>query len=236
MTTALVTGALGGIGSAICAELAKTHNVIGLDRPEKAPGDFPYQYLSMDIADGVICRSSLPHYDIGILVNCAGITRDAKFSRMTFEQWNEVIRVNLTGVFNVIKGVWDGMLSRNYGRIVNIASVNAFLCPIGQVNYAATKAAVIAMTKVLAKEGARNNVHVNAVAPGYVDTPMVRKIAPEILEKIIATVPLGRLLRPEEIAKAVVYLVSELADVVNGETFHINGGLYEIDHAIYAEE
>ena len=163
---------------------------------------------------------------IDILVNNAGIVKDKSFVKMTSEMWDDVISVNLTGTFNCTKAVIDGMLERQYGRIVNISSVIGRMGNRGQANYAASKAGIIGLTQTLAKEFADKGVTVNAVAPGFIGTDMLRSIPAKIMEKILAQIAMGRLGRPEEIASAVAYLVSPEAGYITGQVIDINGGLY----------
>lgn len=163
---------------------------------------------------------------IDILVNNAGIVKDKSFVKMTSEMWDDVISVNLTGTFNCSKAVIDGMLERQYGRIVNISSVIGRMGNRGQANYAASKAGIIGLTQTLAKEFAEKGVTVNAVAPGFIGTDMLRSVPTNIMEKILAQIPMGRLGRPEEVASAVTYLVSPEAGYITGQVIDINGGLY----------
>jgi len=161
---------------------------------------------------------------IEILVNNAGITRDSTMHRMTFEQWKEVIDTNLSGVFNCSRAVIEDMRDLNFGRIVNIGSINGQAGQYGQVNYAATKSGIHGFTKALAQEGAAKGITVNAIAPGYVDTDMVRAVPPEVLEKIIARIPVGRLGHAEDIARGVLFLTADNAGFITGSTLSINGG------------
>ncbi len=163
---------------------------------------------------------------IDILVNNAGITKDKSFVKMTSEMWDDVISVNLTGTFNCTKAVIDGMLERRYGRIVNISSVIGRMGNRGQANYSASKAGIIGLTQTLAKEFADKGVTVNAVAPGFIGTDMLRSVPDKIMEKILAQIPMGRLGKPEEIASAVTYLVSPEAGYITGQVIDVNGGLY----------
>lgn len=163
---------------------------------------------------------------IDILVNNAGIVRDKSFVKMTPQMWNEVLSVNLDGTFYCTKAIIEGMLERKYGRIINISSVIGRMGNRGQANYAASKAGIIALTQTLAKEFANKGITVNAVAPGFIETDMLKGIPKEIMEKILAQIPLGRLGKPAEIAGAVSYLVSEDGDYVTGQVIDINGGLY----------
>jgi 3-oxoacyl-[acyl-carrier protein] reductase len=163
---------------------------------------------------------------IDILVNNAGIIKDKSFVKMTSEMWDDVISVNLTGTFNCSKAVIDGMLERRYGRIVNISSVIGRMGNRGQANYAASKAGIIGLTQTLAKEFADKGVTVNAVAPGFIGTDMLKSLAAEIMEKILAQIPMRRLGKPEEVASAVAYLASPEAGYITGQVIDINGGLY----------
>jgi len=161
---------------------------------------------------------------VEVLVNNAGITRDTTVQRMTFEQWNEVIQTNLTSCFNMCRCVIEGMRARSFGRIVNIGSINGQAGQYGQVNYAAAKSGIHGFTKALAQEGAKAGITVNAIAPGYIDTDMVRAVPAPVLEKIIAKIPVGRLGHAEEIARGVLFLVADEAGFVTGSTLSINGG------------
>jgi NAD(P)-dependent dehydrogenase (short-subunit alcohol dehydrogenase family) len=163
---------------------------------------------------------------IDILVNNAGIVRDKSFVKMTPQMWTEVLSVNLDGAFYCTKVVIEGMLERKYGRIVNISSVIGRMGNRGQANYAASKAGMIALTQTLAKEFGSKGITVNAVAPGFIETDMVKSVPKEILDKIVAQVPLGRLGKPSEVAGAVAYLVSEDGSYITGQVIDINGGLY----------
>jgi len=162
---------------------------------------------------------------IDILVNNAGIVRDKSFVKMTAEMWSEVLSVNLDGTFFCTKAVIEGMLERKFGRIVNISSVIGRMGNRGQANYAASKAGIIGITQALAKEFAGKGVTVNAVAPGFIETDMLRSVPKDIMEKVIAQIPLGRLGKPSEIAAAVAFLVTE-GDYITGQVIDINGGLY----------
>ena len=163
---------------------------------------------------------------IDILVNNAGIVKDKSFVKMTSEMWDDVISVNLTGTFNCTKAVIDGMLERQYGRIVNISSVIGRMGNRGQANYSASKAGIIGLTQTLAKEFADKGITVNAVAPGFIGTDMLKSVPANIMEKILAQIPMRRLGRPEEIASAVTYLVSPEAGYITGQVIDVNGGLY----------
>jgi acetoacetyl-CoA reductase len=161
---------------------------------------------------------------VDILVNNAGITRDGTFKKQTHEMWQAVLDTNLGGCFNMSKCVWDGMLERGFGRIVNIGSINGQAGQYGQVNYAAAKSGIHGFTKALAQEGAPKGITVNAIAPGYIDTDMVSAVPAPVLEKIVAKIPVGRLGHAEEIARGVLFLIADDAGFVTGSTLSINGG------------
>jgi acetoacetyl-CoA reductase len=161
---------------------------------------------------------------VDILVNNAGITRDATMRKMGRAGWDEVMDVNLGGCFNMAKAVWEGMLSRGFGRVVNIGSINGQAGQYGQVNYAAAKSGIHGFTKALAQEGAAKGVTVNAIAPGYIDTDMVSAVPAHVLEKIVARIPVGRLGKADEIARGVLFLVADDAGFITGSTLSINGG------------
>jgi acetoacetyl-CoA reductase len=163
---------------------------------------------------------------VDILINNAGITRDTTMHRMSIEQWSAVIETNLTSCFNMSRQVIEGMRTRGFGRIVNIGSINGQAGQFGQANYAAAKAGMEGFTKALAQEGAARGITVNVVAPGYVETDMVRAVPADVLEKIVARIPVGRLGKPEEIARAVLFLVADEAGFITGSTLSINGGQY----------
>ena len=182
-----------------------------------------------DVADFEACQEGVRKVeaDLGpadVLVNNAGITRDGTIRKMDRRQWDEVIDVNLGGCFNMAKAVFDGMSARKYGRIVNIGSINGQAGQYGQVNYAAAKSGIHGFTKALAQEGARNGVTVNAIAPGYIDTDMVAAVPEDVLGKIVAKIPVGRLGKAHEIARGVAFLVGEDAGFITGSTLSINGG------------
>jgi acetoacetyl-CoA reductase len=233
--TAVVTGGTRGIGEAISIGLRDAGyrvaaNYAGNDEAaakfREATGISVYKF---DVGDFEACRAGIAQIEadlgpIGILVNNAGITRDGTLHRMTFEQWNAVIQTNLTSCFNMCRSVIDGMRDRNFGRIVNIGSINGQAGQYGQVNYAAAKSGIHGFTKALAQEGAAKGITVNAIAPGYIDTEMVRAVPPNVLEKIVARIPVGRLGHAEEIARGVLFLVADDAGFITGSTLSINGG------------
>ena len=230
---AVVTGASNGIGKAIVNTFIENGaSVIGLDIVEVESWDKNLTMLKVNVADTTDCErvyaeiTSLTDH-IDILVNCAGITRDAMTRKMTEEQFDEVIAVNLKGVWNLTRLVGPAMQMRQTGSIINISSVVGVFGNIGQANYAATKAGVIGMTKSWAKEFALKggNVRVNAVAPGYTMTNMMKTVPENLLEKFRGQTMLGRLAEPEEIANAVLFLASDLASYVTGEVLNVNGGM-----------
>jgi acetoacetyl-CoA reductase len=232
---AIVTGGSRGIGEAISTALrdqgiAVAANYGGNDEKARAfteaTGIKAYKWDVSDL-DACIAGVAQVEADLGpvdIVVNNAGITRDGTMKRMDRAAWEEVIGVNLGGCFNMTKAVWDGMNARRYGRIVNIGSINGQAGQYGQVNYAAAKSGIHGFTKALAQEGARAGITVNAIAPGYIDTEMVAAVPPDVLEKIVAKIPVGRLGSAHEIARGVAFLVSEDAGFVTGSTLSINGG------------
>jgi acetoacetyl-CoA reductase len=233
--TALVTGGTRGIGEAISIALKDAGykvaaNYGGNDAAAQAftakTGIKAYKFNVGDF-DAVAAGVAQIVQDLGpieVLVNNAGITRDGTMHKMTPKQWQEVIQTNLTSCFNTCHAVIDGMRGQRFGRIVNIGSVNGQAGQYGQVNYAAAKSGIHGFTKALALEGASRGITVNAIAPGYVDTEMVRAVPQQVLEKIIATIPVGRLGKPEDIARSVLFLVSDDAGFVTGSTLSINGG------------
>jgi acetoacetyl-CoA reductase len=239
---AFVTGGMGGLGTAICKRLAVDGNKVvtncppGYEEQEawvarlRAAGAHVYA-AEGDLDDYESCaemmyRVSATVGPIGILVNNAGITRDGVFKRMSPGDWYSVINTNLNSVFNVTRQAIESMMERGWGRIVNISSANALKGPFGQTNYSAAKAGMHGFTKALAQEVVRKGVTVNTVSPGYVDTEMTRALKPEALQNIVASIPMGRLARPEEIAGLVAYLASEGAGYITGANVSINGGLH----------
>ncbi len=232
---AIVTGGTRGIGEAISVglndagyDVAATYagNDEAAQRFTEKTGITAYKF---DVSDYGKCADSVEKIigDLGpvdILINNAGITRDGTLHRMSFEQWNSVIQTNLSSCFNMCHCVIEGMRERGFGRIVNIGSVNGQAGQYGQVNYAAAKSGIHGFTKALAQEGAAKGVTVNAIAPGYIDTDMVRAVPERVLEKIISGIPVGRLGHAEEIARGVLFLVADEAGFVTGSTMSINGG------------
>jgi acetoacetyl-CoA reductase len=234
---AVVTGGTRGIGRAISEGLKNADYRVaatygGNDRAAQQFNDETgIPVFKFDVADFNACADGVKKIEgelgpIEVLVNNAGITRDATMHRMNWEQWNAVIETNLSSCFNMSRAVIEGMRSRGFGRIVNISSINGQAGQIGLTNYAAAKAGILGFTKALAQEGAARGVTVNAVAPGYVDTEMVRAVPPNVLEQIIARIPVGRLGKPEEIARAVLFLIADESGFITGSTLTINGGQY----------
>ena len=239
---ALVTGAMGGLGTAICKALAQNGlTVVANCLPNFAPRDewlakmrsegFDFQVAEADVSDYEACealvrRIEVEHGPVDVLVNNAGITRDSMFRKMHKEQWDAVMATNLDSLFNVTHPVLAGMADRGWGRVINISSVNGVKGQFGQANYSAAKAGVIGFTKSIAAEVAKKGVTVNAIAPGYIATDMVLAMKQELRDAIVATVPMGRLGRPEEIGALCAYLVSDLAGFMTGATLNINGGLH----------
>jgi len=232
---AIVTGGTRGIGEAISVALAGEGLTVAANyagNEEKARGFTErtgIKAYKWDVSDYDACMAGVQQVEaelgpVEVLVNNAGITRDGTMKRMTRESWDDVLDVNLGGCFNMAKAVFDGMQARKYGRIVNIGSINGQAGQYGQVNYAAAKSGIHGFTKALAQEGARAGVTVNAIAPGYIDTEMVAAVPPEVLEKIVARIPVGRLGKAEEIARGVIFLCGEHAGFVTGSTLSINGG------------
>ena len=232
---AVVTGGTRGIGEAISVALKNAGmtvaaNYAGNDQKAQEfterTGIKAYKW---DVSDFDACMAGIQQVEselgpVDVLVNNAGITRDGTMKRMTRQAWDEVIDVNLGGCFNMAKAVFEGMQSRKFGRIVNIGSINGQAGQYGQVNYAAAKSGIHGFTKALAQEGARAGVTVNAIAPGYIDTEMVAAVPEDVLAKIVARIPVGRLGKAEEIARGVLFLCGEDAGFVTGSTLSINGG------------
>jgi acetoacetyl-CoA reductase len=232
---AIVTGGTRGIGEAISIALkdqgftvaaSYAGNVERAKAFTERTGIATYQW---DVADHAACLSACAQIaaDLGpvdVVINNAGITRDGTLLRMSYEAWKEVIDTNLGGCFNMAKATFPGMLERGWGRIVNIGSINGQAGQYGQVNYAAAKSGIHGFTKALAQEGAKKGVTVNAIAPGYIDTDMVAAVPPEVLTKIVAKIPVGRLGQAGEIARAVTFLCSEDGGFITGSTLSINGG------------
>ncbi|NDE90393.1 MAG: acetoacetyl-CoA reductase [Alphaproteobacteria bacterium] len=234
---AVVTGGIRGIGEAISIGLRDAgYKVVANymshdDRAKSFSEKTGIAVAKWDVGDFDACQSHIDQItkDIGpveILINNAGITRDAPLHKMTHQMWDDVLRVNLTSVFSMSRAVINGMRERGFGRIINISSINGQAGQFGQVNYAAAKAGIVGFTKSLALETASKGITVNAIAPGYIDTEMVQAVEQSILSKIIARIPVGRLGHTQEIARAVRFLVSDDAAFITGSTLTINGGQY----------
>ena len=240
---ALVTGGIGGIGSEICRQLAAAgRQVIAVDlagraerlaafREEVAAFGPAIAFEPADVSDfdgcaELIARVEQRHGGVDILVNAAGITRDASLRKMTPQQWHELMRVNLDGVFHMCRHAVEGMTARGFGRIVNLSSVNGQTDQFGQTNYCAAKAGVHGFGMALARETARKGVTVNTVSPGYCDTPMVAAVPAEIRAQIVAGIPVGRLGSPADIARAVVFLSADDAGYITGANLPVNGGYF----------
>ena len=239
---AYVTGGMGGIGTSICKRLGKDGYTVVAGCGPKSPrkdkwvADMRAQGFDIHCSEGNVSdwdstkaafdKVKAEIGDVDILVNNAGITRDGQFRKMTREQWTEVIDTNLNSLFNVTKQVIDGMADRGWGRIVNISSVNGQKGQFGQTNYSTAKAGIHGFTMALAQEVATKGVTVNTVSPGYIGTDMVKAIRPEVLEKIVAGIPVKRLGEPEEIASIISWIVSEEGGYATGSDFSLNGGLH----------
>lgn len=232
---ALVTGGTRGIGEAICTRLKADGFTVVANYAgnEQKAAEFSERTgiatKKFDVADFAAVQTAIGEIEaelgpVEVVVNNAGITRDGTMHRMDANQWQAVIDTNLGSCFNVCRAVIDGMRARNFGRIVNIGSINGQAGQYGQVNYAAAKSGIHGFTKALAQEGAGKNITVNAIAPGYVDTDMVRAVPEDVLAKIIRKIPVGRLGNPEDIARGVSFLVAEDAGFITGSTMSINGG------------
>ncbi|MDI7864863.1 beta-ketoacyl-ACP reductase [Rhizobiaceae bacterium n13] len=235
---ALVTGGTRGIGAAISIALKDAGytvaaNYAGNDEKAQAfkeeTGIAVYKW---DVSNYQSCLDGIARVeaDLGpveVLVNNAGITRDAMFHKMTPEQWGEVVSTNLTGLFNMTHPVWTGMRDRNFGRVINISSINGQKGQMGQANYSAAKAGDLGFTKALAQEGAAKGITVNAICPGYIGTEMVRAVPEKVMnERILPQIPVGRLGEPEEIARCVVFLASDDSGFITGSTISANGGQF----------
>jgi acetoacetyl-CoA reductase len=233
---AIVTGGTRGIGRAICERLRDERGCTVIanyagndDAAKKFTDDTGIPAVKFDVGDYEAVQAACKtveedHGAVDIVVNNAGITRDGTLLKMSYEDWDSVMRTNLGGCFNMAKATFAGMKERGWGRIVNIGSINGQAGQYGQVNYAAAKSGIHGFTKALALEGARFGITVNAIAPGYIDTDMVAAVPEPVLEKIVAKIPVGRLGQASEIARGVSFLCSEHAEFVTGSTMSINGG------------
>jgi acetoacetyl-CoA reductase len=238
---ALVTGGSGGIGTAICQRLsddgftvvAGYHNAEKARRWQKDQREAGYQFaiVQVDVGDFESCQRCYQAVlanqgPVSVLVNNAGITRDTTLKRMSCEQWSEVIQTNLDSLFNMTRACLDAMLDKQYGRIINISSINGHKGQFGQTNYSAAKAGSYGFTKALALETASKGITVNTISPGYIATDMVMQVAPEIRDQIIEQIPVKRLGQPDEIARAVSFLAAREAGFITGADLSINGGQY----------
>ncbi|MGI9304424.1 MAG: acetoacetyl-CoA reductase [Gammaproteobacteria bacterium] len=240
---AVVTGGIGGIGTAICHELARHGRQVVAGyvpaedelarqwKQDQASEDLDFGIAAGDVSSFESSKRMIADIEerfgqIDILVNCAGITRDKTLRKMEPEQWEAVIRTNLDSAFNVTRHVIDGMATRGFGRIVNISSVNGQKGQFGQTNYSAAKAGIHGFTKALAYEVANSGVTVNSVSPGYIDTRMTRAMPAEVRDAIIATIPVGRVGRPADVAQAVRFLTADENTYITGINLPVNGGLY----------
>jgi acetoacetyl-CoA reductase len=235
---AIVTGGSRGIGAAISVALKNAGYKVAAnyagndDAAAKFKAETGIPVYKWSVADYESCAAGIKQVEsdlgpVDVLVNNAGITRDAMFHRMTPQQWREVIDTNLSGVFNMTHPLWSGMRDRKFGRVITISSINGQKGQAGQANYSASKAGDIGFSKALAQEGARAGITVNVICPGYIATEMVKAIDEKVLnEKIIPQIPIGRLGEPEEIARCVVFLASDEAGLITGSTITANGGQY----------
>ena len=232
---AVVTGGSRGIGRAICEKLKAdgftvVANYAGNDAAAnqlKADTGIPCYKFDVGDHEATLAGCAKIAEEVGpidVVVNNAGITRDGTLAKMSYDDWHDVMRINLGGCFNMAKACFPGMRERGWGRIVNIGSINGQAGQYGQVNYAAAKSGIHGFTKALAQEGAKFGVTVNAIAPGYIDTDMVAAVPESVLEKIVAKIPVGRLGQAEEIARGVSFLCAEKGGFVTGSTMSINGG------------
>ncbi len=232
---AVVTGGTRGIGEAVSVSLKEAGYSVAAsyagndEAAQKFTEKTGIPTYKFDVSDFDACKAAVERIEadlgpVDVLVNNAGITKDGTMHRMSFDQWNAVIQTNLSSCFNMSRLVIEGMRERGFGRIVNIGSVNGQAGQYGQVNYAAAKSGIHGFTKALAQEGAAKGITVNAIAPGYVLTDMVRAVPEKVLEKIIATIPVGRLGDPNDIARTVLFLVGDDAGFITGSTLSINGG------------
>ena len=242
LRVALVTGGMGGLGEAICIKLAALgYKVVTTYSPSNTKANewlrtmndmgYGFKAYPCDVADFDSCKACVAQVtaEVGpveVLVNNAGITRDMTFKKMTKADWDAVVHTNLDSTFNMTKQVMDGMTERGWGRVINISSVNGQKGAFGQTNYAAAKAGMHGFSMALAQEMATKGVTVNTVSPGYIGTDMVKAIRPDVLEKIVATVPVKRLGEPSEIASIVAWLASEEGGYATGADFSVNGGLH----------
>lgn len=240
---AVVTGGIGGLGTEICRHLAQAgRQVVAVDLAgrEERVAQFHEEvtgyggaisFEAVDVTDFDSCallvsRIEAQHGNVDILVNAAGITRDASLRKMTPEQWHQLMRVNLDGVFNMCRNVVEGMIAREFGRIINISSVNGQTGQFGQTNYSASKAGVHGFSMALARETASKGITVNTVSPGYCDTQMVAAVSEQIREQIVSSIPVGRLGTPGDIARAVGFFNDDDTGYITGANLPVNGGYF----------
>lgn len=235
---ALITGSTRGIGRAIAEYLAKAGAFVVITGRDEEKAQQVAKSISdnaigvaMDLSDPDSIRSAYERIEkevgpVDILVNNAGVTKDKLFIRMSLEDWEEVVKVNLTGTFLLTSLVVKGMLKKRWGRIINISSVVGFTGNVGQVNYSTTKSALLGFTKSLAKELASRNITVNAIAPGFIETDMTAVLSEDIKKEYLKNIPLQRFGKPEDVAGMVAFLCSPMADYITGEVIHINGGMF----------
>ncbi|MBB6245752.1 acetoacetyl-CoA reductase [Rhodanobacter sp. A1T4] len=240
---AIVTGGIGGLGTEICRHLTKAgRRVVAVDlaaREERVAQFYedvadlgeaisfePVDVTDFDSCRQLVSRIEAEHGSVDILVNAAGITRDASLRKMTPEQWHQLMQVNLDGVFNMCRNVIEGMIEREFGRIINISSVNGQTGQFGQTNYSAAKAGVHGFSMALARETASKGITVNTVSPGYCDTQMVAAVSEDIREQIIASIPVGRLGTPGDIARAVGFFNADDTGYITGANLPVNGGYF----------
>jgi acetoacetyl-CoA reductase len=234
---ALVTGGTRGIGAAISRALKKAgYNVAanygGNDEAAQAfKKDTKIPVFKWDVSDYVACEQGIVNVEnevgpVEVLVNNAGISRDAMFQKMSHEQWSEVIRTDLDSVFNMTRPVINGMRERSFGRVINISSINGQKGQLGLSNYCAAKAGMIGLTRALALENARKGITVNAIAPGYVATELLANVSEEVMKSIVGQIPVGRIGEPEDVARCVTFLAADEANWITGSTLTINGGAF----------
>jgi acetoacetyl-CoA reductase len=234
---ALVTGGTRGIGAAISRALKKAgYNVAanygGNDEAAQAfKKDTKIPVFKWDVSDHVACEQGIVNVEnevgpVEVLVNNAGISRDAMFQKMSHEQWSEVIRTDLDSVFNMTRPVINGMRERSFGRVINISSINGQKGQLGLSNYCAAKAGMIGLTRALALENARKGVTVNAIAPGYVATELLANVSEEVMKSIVGQIPVGRLGQPDDVARCAIFIAADEASWITGSTLTINGGAF----------